>query len=193
MFITRAQAITSHAFAFREGDAFVTGTDQNGAPLGAGPAGVNALPDPNDAGWIDLDTVEDWEDTITDEKKQPIWRGIPGNLVKEDEITTLQGLDIKMTTAKMTPFAVEAFYRTATKLNNNPAQFVPLSATPRKIWLMLQRYNHLNELIWAANLWVVARCHGGMKGGKGELVMPTFEMTLLYSGCNTAAIDPGNL
>src|SRR5690242_440698 len=94
--ITRAIAVTAHAFAFREGDAFVTGTDQNGAPAGPGVAGQNLLPDPLDAGWIDLDIIEDWEDTITDEKKTPVWRGVPGSLIKDDEITTLQGIDFKM-------------------------------------------------------------------------------------------------
>ena len=187
--VTRAVAVASHAFFFREDDAFVSGTDQDGNPVGAGIAGQYFLPDPLDAGWIDVDIVEDWEDTITDEKKTPVWRAVPGSLIKDDEITTLQGIDFKMTCAKFTPFAAEAFYRTTAKLDNDSYQFDPLTGPPRKGWLMFQRYNHRNEAVLAGNIFTVCRVTGGMKGGnKGELVMPTFELTLLYSPLNTMGL-----
>ena len=92
-------AVGSHAWAFREGDAF--------ALPAPGVAGVAALPGAEDEAWIELGTVEDWEDSIEDEEEKAVWTPVPGHLVKKRVITTKQGLGLKLTTNQLTPAAVQ--------------------------------------------------------------------------------------
>jgi hypothetical protein len=188
MLPNKSIALTRHAKFFRENDALtVAGTGPGGPGTVATPAnaGVLVLPDPADAVWIDFDTIEDYEDKITDEKKTPIWTGIPGSLVKEDEITTLQGMETTITTARLTALAMEAFYRPGANLSQASYQFAPLASPPRRGWFSFVDYDHNNVQTVVGNIFCVLRVAGGMKSGKGELIMPQFTVTWLYSSLNT--------
>lgn len=186
--INKSVALKRHAKFFRENDALaVAGTGINGPMTLALPqvAGVNVLPDPTDGGWIDFDIIEDSEDKITDEKKTTIWQGVPGQLVKADEITTIQGMESVITTARLTPLAVEAFFRPNTELSEGSYQFVPLINPPRRGWFAFIDYDQSNVQTLVGNIFVVIRVTGGMKSGKGEVIMPQFTVTWLYSPLNT--------
>lgn len=174
-------ALGAHAFFFREGDAFTL-------PGPGGNAAADAKPDADDDGWIDVGTIESFEDSIADEDEKKVYRPAPGHLVVKDVITTKQGMEFKFTSNELGPLALEAFYRTTQKLDGTSTQFNPLSGVPRKGWLKLQRYDHEDNLVLVADLWVRLKVTGGMKGGNGDLVMPEFSAYLLYSALNTAAI-----
>lgn len=173
-------AIATHAFFFREGDAFTVPS--------AGTCGVNAKPGAADPKWISLGTIENFEDAISDEEEKKVWAPTPGHLQVKDIITTKQGMTFKLTSNDLSPLAVEAFYRTSQKLDGTSTQFNPLSAVPRKGWLKLQRYDHNDILRFAIDLWVRLKVTGGIKGGNGDLIMPEFEAELLYSSLNTAGV-----
>jgi hypothetical protein len=179
--LTRTLALATHAFFFREGDAF--------ALPAPGVCGVNAKPDADDDSWIEPGTIESSEDAITDEEKKTVWKPVPGHLVKSDELTLKQGMDFKFTCNELSPLALEAFYRTSQKLDNASAFFNPLSAVPKKGWLKLQRYDHEDAEVLVADLWVRLRVTGGMKASGGELSMPEFTGTLLYSQYNIITIS----
>lgn len=188
--INKSIALMRHAKFFRENDALaVAGTGPNGAQTVALPAvaGVNILPDPTDGGWIDFDIIEDYEDKITDEKKTTIWQGIPGQVIKADEITTQQGMESVLTTARLTPLAMEAMYRPTTELSETSYQFAPLLNPPRRGWFAFIDYDHDNIQTVLGNVFCVLRVTGGMKSGKGEIIMPQFTVTWLYSSLNTMA------
>lgn len=177
---TRTLALATHAFFFREGDAFLL-------PDPGGFCAVDAKPDADDVSWINPGTIEEAEDSITDEDEKAVWKPVPGHLVKSDLITLKQGLEFKFTTNEMSPLSLEAFYRTSQKLDEDSTQFNPLSAVPRKGWLKLQRYDHEDNETLVADLWVRLKITGGMKTG-ASLVMPEWTATLLYSSLNTVGI-----
>lgn len=186
----KSLALTRHAKFFREGDALaLPGTGPGGVGSVNLPAiaGVNVLPDPADAAWIDFDIIEDYEDKITDEKKTAVWQGIPGQLVKADEITTMQGMESVMTTSRLTSLAMEAFYRSNNNLSPESYQFAPLAVPPRRGWIAFVDYGQDNAQVVLGNIFCVLRVTGGMKSGKGELIMPQFTATWLYSQLNTMA------
>lgn len=191
MLINKTIAAMRHAVFFRENDALtaLAGTGPGGPGTVALPAsaGTLVLPDPNDVGWIDFDVIEDYEDKITDEKKTPTWRGIPGTIVKDDEITTMQGMETTLTTTRLSPLAMEAFYRPGNNLSQASYQFAPLASSPRKGWFSFVDYDHNNVQTVVGNVYCVLRVTGGMKSGKGELIMPQFTVTWLYSPLNTMA------
>lgn len=180
MLVTREMAVGSHAWIFREGDAFTVPE--------AGTANANSLPGAEDAGWISTGNIEDWEDSITDEEEKAVWTPTPGHLVMSRLITTKQGMQFKFTTNQLTPIAIESFYRTDTKLDEDGYQFNPLSRVPRSVWLKIQRYSEEDNLVLAMDVFVQLKASGGMKGGGGNLIMPEFTAKLLYSPLNTMAM-----
>lgn len=189
--INKSIALMRHAKFFRENDALtaLAGTGPNGPGTVNLPAvaGVNVLPDPADVGWIDFDLIKDYEDKITDEKKTAIWQGVPGQVFKADEITTMQAIETLLTTERLTPLAVEAFYRPSTELAQASYQFAPLINPPRRGWFAFIDYDHNNVQTLLGNIFCVLRVTGGMKSGTGELILPQFTVTWLYSQLNTMA------
>lgn len=186
MIETKSYALSSHAWFFREGDALnIAGTGPGGAVATPANAGIEVLPAADDEGWIFAGDVESWEDSMAQDEEKEIRKPNPGALVRKDIITVFQAMDLKLTTNSLARIAFEAFYRSATKLSEVSGQFVPLSQTPRNYWLMLQRYTHENEIVFAANLWVRMKVTGGMKGGNGEIIMPEYTCRLLDSPMNT--------
>lgn len=177
---TATLALATHAFFFREGDAFTQPE--------AGTCARESKPGADDEAWLSLGTIETAEDSISDEEEKTVWAPVPGHLVKKDIITTKQGLTIKLTSNELTPLAVEAFYRTSQDLDSESDQFNPLSAVPRKGWLKLQRYDQDDVEQFVIDLWGRLKVTGGFKGGGGELVAPEFEFETLYSTLNTAAV-----
>lgn len=190
---TKAYAVASHAFLFREGDASIQGTTPTSGlnAAGAGFGGALYLPKADEANWMGSGDLESWEDSMGQDEEKEVRRASLGTLVRKDIITIFQGMDFKFTTNDLPRLAVEAFYRTSTKLSDGQTQFVPLQIPPRKYWLMLQRYTHENMLIFSANLWVRMKMTGGIKGGGGEIIMPEYTCRLLDSPLNTMAF--GNL
>ena len=176
----QSRAIGAHVFLFREGDAFLL-------PNPGGVAAIDALPDPLDDGWINAGDIESFDDSMAQDEEKETRKPNPGALVRKDIITIFQGLDFKFVTNSVPRIAIEGMYRTETILDDGQTQFVPLSLTPRKMWLKLQRYSHDNRLIFAADLWVRMKVSGGFKGGNGELIMPEYTCRLLDSDLNTMA------
>ncbi len=188
--INKNIALTRHAKFFRENDALtVAGTGINGPMTLALPqvAGVNVLPDPTDGSWIDFDTIEDFEDKIVNEKKTQIRVGIPGQLMLQDEKTTIQDMETVLTTARLTPLAVESFYRPGANLSPANYQFAPMQTPPRRGWLAFVDYDDANVQTIVGNVFCVLRVTGGWKSGKGEIIMPQFTASWLYSPLNTMA------
>lgn len=184
---TKSRAVSTHAWFFREGDASIQGTTPTSGKDLAGPgfAGELYLPKADEDNWIGGGDIETWEETMAQDEEKEVRRPLPGALVRKDIITIFQGMDLRLVTNSLTRLAIEAFNRTSTQLSDVNRQFVPLTATPRKYWLMLARYDHENNFIEASNLWVRMKVTGGMKGGGGELVMPEYTCRVLDSALNT--------
>jgi hypothetical protein len=181
--------LRSYVLLFREGDALTvdnTGLANNAGAIVGALSSESILPHADDENWIDVRTIEEWDDAITESEKA-VRRGLPGGSVKESVITLEQDLDLNFKTNRMTRIAWELFYRTATKLAGAAFQFVPLSGSPRNCWVMVQRFNHLHELVFAANLYCYTKVKDGVSGKSGDLIMPNFNCQLLYSQLNTMA------
>src|SRR4051812_35340407 len=111
MYDVNSYAVNSHAWFFREGDAYTL-------PAPGGNASALILPDPDDAGWIHMGDIEQWEDNFAQDEEKEVWKPKKGTLVRKKIITTKQALDFKLTTNDITRLAIEAFYRTNTKLSD---------------------------------------------------------------------------
>jgi hypothetical protein len=185
----KARAVSKHIWLFREGDASTQGTTPTSGlnAAGAGVAGELYLPKSDEANWISSGDIETWEDTIAQDEEKEVRRAVKGSLARKDIITIFQGMDMKFTINSVPRIAVEAFYRTSTKLSDAARQFVPLQIPPRKYWIMVTGYDNENNPILAFNLWARVKISGGIKGGNGEIVMPEYTARILDSALNTQA------
>lgn len=173
-------SLGKHGWIFREGDAFTLA-----AP---GVCAAEAKPDADDPAFIDIGAIEDWEDDISGGQDLEVWRPSPGRLVLKDVLEIKVNYLVKFTTGEVSPFALEAFYRTTQKLDNTSVQFNPLSAKLRKVWFHTQLYDQDDQLRLTLDLWGRIKVTGGIKSAEGALVKPTWELRVLYSSLNTAGL-----
>jgi hypothetical protein len=169
----REMAIGSHAKFAREGDDYV-------APGEGGKVSSLVIPDVNDASFLDLGTIESWEDSIKDEEKA-VYAPMPGHLVKTRVITTKQDLETKFTVNQVSGIVMQLFYRTVQKLDGDDAQFNPLSSVPKHGWLHLERFSEEDVPVMRLDLWVQLKVTGGFKGGGGNITLPEFTAQVVYS------------
>lgn len=136
-----------------------------------------------------IGNVESFEDKMVDDNEQKIKGPLPGSgvIVTKDVVQTEQGLELEFTCNEMSRLAAQCFYR-GQQLEANTAQFNPLSTPPVKGWLKVQRYDQDSLTHIVLDFWVRLKCTGGMKGGDGSIIKPTFNALVLYSSLNTAAI-----
>lgn len=185
MIITRAQALGLHAFFAPEGSAYAKDYLGN---VGAGVVDVNHAPDSNDAAFLSLTTIEDWEHKITD-KTVKTKAPNPSILATKRVVTVDQELSYNFTGNEITPVGLGIFYRSSATLTQASAQFVPLSGKPPHGFLLLEGFStegdqanpYLNFLIWG-----FLKITGGMKGGDNIILKPTFEFEQCISPINTA-------
>lgn len=181
MIIEKAMAIGAHAWFFFNGKDYTLPE--------AGTASVSALPDAEDTGWVKLNDVESWELAVSDEKKE-IFAPSPGVLVRSGILRLKQSLNYKFTTNQMSALALGIAFRASEELDAASYQFVPLSGVPPLGWLKLQKYDHDNEMVFAADIWGELNVAGGLKGSASDIIMPEFEFAMLYSSLNTMAGTP---
>ncbi len=173
-------ALGKHAWIFREGDPFTVP-----AP---GTAGRTSKPDATDPAYIDIGAIESWEDDISGGQDQEVWQPSPGRLVLQDAIEIKAKHTCKFTTGQLSPFALEAFYRTTQKLDSNATQFNPMSARLRRVWFHTQLYDQDDVQRLSLDLFGRIKVMGGMKSADGGIVKPEFELLVLYSTLNTAGL-----
>jgi hypothetical protein len=173
-------ALGKHGWFIREGDAFTLP-----AP---GVTAAESKPDSESPEYIDIGAIEDWEDDVSGGQDLEVWRPSPGRLVLKDVLEIKPKLTCKFTTGELSPLAFESFYRTTQKLDSEAAQFNPLSGKLRKGWFKTQLYDQDDNLVLNMDLWGRLKCTGGVKSSDGGLVKPTWELLVLYSSLNTAAL-----
>ena len=178
-FVPESYAIGNHVFFFQEGAAFTV--------PGAGTVSAASVPGTTDPAWLDLGTIEEWEDKITGEEKKT-YRPSPGQLVTKDVITTKQDLEFTFKSNMLTIPAIQLFYRTQT-LASGATYYNPLSGVPPRGYLLIQRYDQYNTLHMVGIGWVRIKCQGGMKSGDGNLIMPEFTANLLYNTNNIVTLS----
>jgi hypothetical protein len=181
--IEKAMALGGRSYFFREGKAVQAGGVCSGL----------VMPDPNDPGWADLSTISAWEPKMKTDESKEVW-GSPtgGNLVLMDDIPTKQAIQYTFTSNVLTAQAIGLFFRTAEEVTTATKNITPLSGVSPRGWLMMLNRNQDEVLIFAANLWGRLKCTGGLKGGDGSLIEPTFEFPVFYSPANIIGIAPGN-
>ena len=173
-------SLGKHAWVFRDGDPFTVP-----AP---GTAGAESKPDATDPAYIDIGAIEDWEDDVSGGQDQEVWRPSPGRLVLKDVLEIKAKFMCKFTTGDLSPFALEAFYRTSQKLTSASTQFNPMSAKLRKVWFHTQLYDQDDNLRLSLDLYGRIKVTGGIKSNEGALLKPTWELLVLYSSLATAAL-----
>lgn len=169
-----------HAWFFREGSAYTVPE--------AGTCAVESKPDASDPAYIDLGAIEEWEDDVSGGTDIEVWRPSPGQLRLKDIIEVKPKMMVKFTTGELGPLAVESLYRTSQSIDTETLQFNPLSGRLRKGWFHTQLYDQDDNLKISMDLWGRLKCTGGMKSAEGTLVKPTWELLVLYSSLNTAAL-----
>lgn len=175
----KSRILDCHLYFFREGDAFTLPE--------AGTAGVAALPNANDTAWLDLGSIEDWEDTVDGGNDLEAWTPVAGVLQLKDIIEIKPKFTLKATTNDMTALAYESFYRSNNDLSSLSGQFNPMFGALRKGWLHAQRYDQDGTLNFSFDLWCRLKMTSGVKGG--DLLRPSWEAVVLHSTLNTAEIS----
>ena len=182
---TKSIIVGSHALFFVEGDAITV----PGASIcavdskpGIGASVGNGL----DPAWFDLGTVESADPTIA-QSDHELWKPSPGRLVLKDILENQQKLTWKIMTNDFGPFAVEAGFRSSTRLTGAQKQFTPLSAISKRGWLHLQHYDHTDTLILTIDQWCRLRPVWKFDATPTK---PEWEVFMLYSTLNTGAISP---
>lgn len=182
MIITRAQALGLQAKFAPEGAAYTN--DSLGG--GAGVVDVNHAPASNDAAFLPVGTIEDWEHKGSD-KTVKTMTPAPAILVPKRVVTVSQEMAYNFTTNEVTPLAEQIFYRAAETLAQASAGFTPLAGKPLHGFLLLTGYStegdQANPYI-VGLLWVFAKITGGMKGGDNIILKPTWEADQMYSALN---------
>lgn len=168
----------THAFFFRDGDAFTVPT--------AGTAGRESKPGATDAGWVDMGVISESSDSL-DSTEVEIYKPAPGRLRLYDVLSTKDKLTVKFTTDEFGPLSVEALYRTL-KLTSASTQFNPLEGIPKKGWLKLQRYDQDDNQRMVLDLFVRLKISGDVSMGGADLVKPQFEALVLHSTLNTGTL-----
>jgi len=173
----QSYALGSHAWLYREGEAFTSP-----AP---GVVAVDALPDAADPGWAlrNIGDTEEWADKKNVDTEE-ILKPNPGHLSRKDIITFFQSLDFELTTNSLRRVAMQIMYGSAVELTEGVGQFVPLAKVPPRAWLKLQRYTQDDVLIFAADLWVRIDVTDTSSGNK-KIIKPKFMAKLLDSDLNT--------
>ena len=166
----------SHVLVARLGDAFTIPT--------AGTVSAAAKPDPTDACFMDIGTVEDGELKFS-QSDHKLFGPSPGRLIMTDLKETQQELTADFTTNTVNPLAIETFFRTTQKLGGQTTQkqFNPLSAPSRYVWLHAQIYDDQDTLFLTIDLWGKLRI--STLSLKNEPVKPKFEFFNLYSALAT--------
>ncbi len=172
--------IGSHAWFFREGDAFAVP-----APGVCGAESKPGIEPDFDAGWIDLGAIESADPTMGQEEFK-LWKPAPGRLVLKDIPENKQELSYKIVTNDVGPLAIEVFYRATQKVGGAQLQFNPLSAPSRRGWMHLQKYNSGDGLWLTLDLY--SRLRINTLKMDGTPTKPEWDLYVLYSSLNTGAI-----
>lgn len=184
MIITRAQALGLHAYFAAEGSAYAKDWLGN---VGAGVVDNSHAPDSNDAAFIPVGTIQDWEHKAT-AKTTKTKAPNPSILATNRVVTTDQELSYNFTTNEVTPLALATFYRTGVALVQASTQFVPLGGKPPHGFLLLEGFStegdqvnpYLNFLVW-----VFFEVASGVDGGDNKILLPKFQCEQCISPINT--------
>jgi hypothetical protein len=170
---TKATILGSHAYFFRDGDAFTVPT--------GGTAGRNALPDDADPAWIDVGAImEAGVEKKADEKE--VWAPNPGKLALKDVLETKRDLTHKFTAQELSPFALEVIYGSEA-LNGTSTDFTALEGETKKGWLRIEQYDENDALTNTIYSYCHLKVAGEVKMG-AELVSASFEARQLISPLN---------
>ena len=154
-----------------------------------GVCGPNAIPDPNDPGWVDFIRVEAWEGQRKGVKYEPVEDGTTGSVVLADEIETNKGyVEYKFTANVLLAFIIGLFYRAAAALTGASYQFDPNQGVSPNGWLILANKDQNGNVFLAANLWGKMKYDGPMKGGGGSLIKPDLIFDNYANNLNTIAL-----
>jgi len=178
MIIEETKALGASILFFPEGKAVQAG----------GVCGPDAMPDPNDPGWIDFIRVESWEGGRKDAKYEPVKDSSIGKLQLGDEIEVDGYTEYKFTTNVLLGFIIGLFFRSAAPLNGNSYQFNPDTGVSPRGWLLIDNRDQKGVLILSANLWGRVKCDSALKGGAGSIVKPEIVFTQYKNSQNVMAI-----
>lgn len=178
--------LAGHLYFWPEGDtftsAFAANPDQSDVLVAedAWPAADDAAMQDYKIGDIESDaTFERTEENISPR------RAVLGQVVKKDDITTYQELKLNVTTNSAARIAIELMFGSSARLSESQAQFVPLSARPKKGMLRFDAYNQDDEYQFTGAIWVRAKVTGGVNLDGRDIIKPKFEFIMLQSDLNT--------
>jgi len=178
MIIEESKAVGAQVWVAREGKAYA-------APAPGGNVGSANKPDANDASWVTIGRIEQWDSSMKTDEMQDVYDSSTGLLNLADSIPTKQAMMLKFTTNVVTGLAIGLFFRTQNELTAASGQFNPLTGVSPRAWLKMQNYDHNGVLVLSADFWVRLVLSGGIKGGNGELVKPEFTAHVLKNTLNT--------
>jgi hypothetical protein len=146
------------------------------------------MPDPDDAGWVDLKSIEAWEGSRQNPTDVKIYDSRIGRKVLKDELELGGDIEYKFTTNFLTAFATGLFFRSAAPLTPNSFQFNPDQKTSPRGWMIMNNRDQDGTQILAANWWGKMKFTGTLKGGAGEVIKPELTFMLFQNDLNTQAL-----
>lgn len=173
---TGYKQLGSHAFFFREGDAYTVPS--------SGTCSRTTKPGPTDTGWIDFGVISGFDIDAQSELKEK-YAPVPGRLVLYDVHETKRKIAIKFKAEQLSPLAWELMLRTLA-LSSASTQYNPEEGVVKKGWLKFQQYDQDNTLVNTTDVWVHLKAKGQPLGNDTTEV--DVEALVLHSTLNTGTL-----
>lgn len=146
------------------------------------------MPDPDDAGWVDLKSVESFEGSRANPVDVQVYDSEIGSKQLLNELELGGDIQYKFTTNILTAFAIGLFFRSAQPLTAGDYQFNPNQKTSPRGWMIMVNRDQDGTQILAVNWWGKMKFTGTLKGGAGEVVKPELTFMLLKNNLNTQSL-----
>lgn len=174
---TGARIVSSHAWFFREGDAFTVPSP--------GTCGRESKPGADDTAWVDVGIITDLK-VAPQREVHERWIPAPGQKRLYDVLESKKQIKITFTTDEMSPLAIEHLFQTD-KLGESSTQYNPLEGTTKRGWLKVQQYDHTDTLVNVIDVYVHLVIEQETDFADGPVTF-TFTANVLHSSLNTGTL-----
>lgn len=144
------------------------------------------ITDPLSAAWLQLaDEISDASIDPTATEAVKVYVNVGGQRLVKDVIDGTKELKFTFKANAVSRLAMEAAYGASITIDED---FIPISGkVNRKGWLKLQFTAQDNQVVNVMDAWVSLKLSSALSIGN-DLVMPTFECTVLYSTLNSGIL-----